>query len=122
MEVFLKPFVMGLLIAGTALLGLWLAIPILGSLFGDSWFSWYPVLVLLPSLVLGGYTSACYMRTKYLSRYLIMGGVVGVVAMAIIHFLTHVEGKGWFSALLIAAGGSISVFGAYLGARRNHRV
>jgi hypothetical protein len=117
MEAFLKPFYMGVIMAVIVLLGLWLAIPVMGPVFGDVLISWYPFLMIIPTLIIGGYTSARYMRSKYLSRYFIMGGAVGVTVMIIIELLTHGEGKGWFTALLIIAGGSISIFGSYIGSR-----
>lgn len=96
MGVFIKPFAMGVLMAVIVLLGLWLAIPIMGPIFGEAWVSWYPFLMLIPTLIIGGYTSARYMRSKYLSRYFIMGGAVGITVMIIIEILTRAEGKGWF--------------------------
>lgn len=50
-----------------------------------------------------------------------MGGTVGITIMVIIYLITHAGEVWWFTALSINAGGSISIFGSYLGSRRTYR-
>jgi hypothetical protein len=81
MEAFLKPFAFGVLSALMAIIGLWFAISLLLSSFFENWVTFYLFIVVVPPLMLGGYVSAQLMKSKFLSRYLIMGALVGAVAM-----------------------------------------
>ena len=118
MDAFLKPFAFGVLSALMAVMGLWLAAPLLLSSFTENWVSFYPFIIVVPPLMLGGYVSAQIMKSNFLSRYLIMGAFVGAVVMLIAMLLTTTQGQIDFLILIVIAGSSISVFGAYLGSRK----
>jgi hypothetical protein len=81
MDAFIKPLVYGITTACIAIMGLWLAIPLFLSALSENWVAWYPFLIVVPPLVLGGYVSARKMRSKYVHRYLVMGGAVGIVVL-----------------------------------------
>ncbi len=118
MDGFLKPFAFGVLSALMAVMGLWLAVPLLLSSFTENWVSFYSFIIVVPPLMIGGYVSAQTMKSKFLSRYLIMGALVGAVVMLIAMLLTTTQGQIDFLILIVIAGSSISVFGAYLGSRK----
>jgi hypothetical protein len=118
MGAILKPFVFGVIAACITVMGLWLSIPLLFSAFTDSWVAWYPFLIIVPPLLIGGFVAASKMQSKYLSRYLLMGGAVGLVVMVLAIALTTRIGAFGFTAALAVGGSSISVFGAYLVALR----
>ncbi|WP_199930356.1 hypothetical protein [Sedimenticola thiotaurini] len=123
MGALLKPFVFGSVVGILAVLGLWLAIPLLSSTFGESWFPWYPALVTILPLLLGGYVAARSMRSIYLSRYLIMVALVGSVVMVFIEAATESSGD-WDVAIqtfLILAASSIAMAGAYIGSLHNRK-
>lgn len=118
MKAFLKPFAFGVLSALMAIIGLWLAISLLLSSFIESWFAFYMFIIVVPPLMLGGYVSAQIMKSKFLSRYLIMGALVGAVVILFAMLFTKTQGQIGLLILLVIAGSSISVFGAYLGSRK----
>lgn len=115
MEAFLKPFAFGVLSALMAIIGLWLSSSLLLSSFIESWVAFYLFIIVVPPLMLGGYVSAQIMKSKFLSRYLVMGALVGAVVMLFAMLFTKTQGQIGFLILLVIAGSSISVFGSYLG-------
>jgi hypothetical protein len=115
MGALIKPFAYGVTIAVISVIGLWHAIPLLLVLFIDKVGLWYPALIVILPLVIGGFVSARHMRSRYISRYLIMGGLVGITVMLFIFFVSKVSGEMWLSVFIIISGGAISMFGSYLG-------
>ncbi|MEW8053227.1 MAG: hypothetical protein AB2809_22970 [Candidatus Thiodiazotropha sp.] len=121
MRALFKPYLIGTAMGIIAILGLWLSIPMLFSIFGDAWTSWYPILVVIAPLILGGFVSARQMRSQYLTRYFFMGGFVGISIMLFLQLVMKSEGSIWPNIFLVLAGGAISVFGAYLGVLKNRK-
>jgi len=122
MGALLKPFVYGLIIAILAVLGLWLAVPLVVAIFDDKPGLWFPALIIIPPLVLGGFVTARQMRSRYLTRYLFMGWLVGISVMSFVFLVGKVSGDIWFFIFIIIAGGAISMLGSYLGARSSMKV
>ena len=115
MKSLLQPYVFGVLVALIIALGLWLAVPLLLVSVTNNPGLWFPVWLVLPPLLVGGYVSATQMRSRYTSRYLLMGGIVGVTVMLFVFFVSVTSGEIWFSIFIILAGGAVSMFGAYVG-------
>ena len=114
-----RPFIYGVIAAIVCYLGLWLAIPMLLLPYIPSIAGWYMGLLNVVPLLVGGFVSTRYMKSKYLSRYLFMGAFVGITVASLNMLVTTVSGHLWFLVIFIAAGGAISVFGAYIGWRKS---
>ena len=110
-----KPFAYGLIIAVLSALGLWLVVPLVVAIFVDKPGLWFPALIIIPPLLLGGFVSARQMRTRYLTRYLFMGWLF-------VFLVGTISGDIWLFIFIIIAGGAVSMFGSYLGARGSMKV
>ena len=117
-----KPFAYGLIIAVLSALGLWLVVPLVVAIFVDKPGLWFPALIIIPPLLLGGFVSARQMRTRYLTRYLFMGWLVGIAVMLFVFLVGTISGDIWLFIFIIIAGGAVSMFGSYLGARGSMKV
>lgn len=117
MAAILVPIGLGLLAFVGSGIGLWFAVSLLLMPWREASFALLPALVLLPSLVLGGFVAGRTTRTASLVWKLVMGAVVGILSMAIFFFATNSSGLAWFFLLLLLAGGSVASLGAFVSAR-----
>lgn len=76
----------------------------------ESWLGLLPFFVLIPALLLGGYTAA----RLVLFRRITLGFVVGVVATLAVGFLSHGTGQALYLSIAVLLGGGLSAFGAHL--------
>ncbi len=114
----LKPIIYGVIATYIAVFILWLTIPILLSSFVEISLSLFPFLISVPSLILGGFIAANKMHSKYISRYLIIGGIVGIIVMLIAITIIKSKGEIWFISIVVLSGVALSAFGSFIGAKK----
>jgi hypothetical protein len=112
MGALINPYIYSVMIAGMIVLGLWLAVPLLFSIFTDSVGVWYPESIVILPLVLGGFVAARNMRSRYVTKYFFMDGLVGIPVTLFIFLVSEVIGELWLTISVIIAGGAISMFGS----------
>lgn len=99
---------------------LWVVVPrLLTPIIGTNWIGLYPALVILPPLVVGGYVAARLTKSRFRSRYVVLGAAVGLTASATMLAILTVSMKGNPVWLLVPifAGAALSGLGALLGGR-----
>ena len=114
----LKPIIYGVIATYSAIIALWLTIPFLLSSFVETSVTLFPFLIIVPSLILGGFIAANKMHSKHISRYLIIGGIVGIVVMLIAITVIKTKGEIWFISVVVLSGVALSIFGAFIGAKK----
>lgn len=70
----------GIVISIFCAAGLWLSVPLLLSPFTDRWLSIFPFLVVVPTLIVGGYAAKWHYGEEIsVAKTLILGGTVGIL-------------------------------------------
>lgn len=118
MHTLLKPIIYGVIAAYTSIIILWLIIPLLLSSFVETNLILLPFLIIVPSLVIGGFIAANKMHSKHISRYLIIGGIVGIIVILITITVIKLKGEIWVAFIFILSGVALSTFGAFIGAKK----
>lgn len=117
----MKPFAFSVLVGLAASffigIGLWFSVPMfLSPLFAtEKWVLWFPVLTVLPSLIVGGYIAA--KRSPFMRP--VAGALVGLFAMALYLAFGKATGPLWFSVALAVGGAAVASFGALFGGKRS---
>ena len=110
-------FALGFLAGLSAIIGsalvLWFLVPFV--LFAvtngpDSWLGWFPFLIFIPALLIGGYTAARLVPV----RRVILGFVVGLVATVLAELLARGTGQALYLSIAVLLGGVLSAIGARL--------
>jgi len=120
MEAITKPLFAGIFASIILLMALWITIPFLLSIFGKHWLVLLPFITYVPPFVIGGYFAAKYTKSNYLSRYLIIGGVVGLVDSLIIFSIAKMEGDLSITVMIFISLISLSVIGSFFGYSKYH--
>ena len=76
----------------------------------ESWLGWLPFFVLIPALLLGGYTAARLVPVRRVT----LGFVVGLVATVAVGFLSRGTGQALYLSVAVLLGGVLSAIGARL--------
>jgi hypothetical protein len=106
---------------------MWFVMPmLLTPLFGqEGWQGWFPAMVILPPLFIGGYVAACYAKSRYRASYAMLGALVGLAAsLAVFSILTSNVSPNfrWLYGVVMVAGAVVSALGAVCAARWFHRL
>ena len=118
MAAILIPLALGLVAALASAVGLWLALSLLLMPWFEDSFALLPALIVIPSLMLGGFVAGRKTRTAKRALKLTMGGIVGILVVACLSLITSASGFPWFFMLLALGAAAISTFGAFLSTRR----
>jgi hypothetical protein len=122
MRAVVVPWLIGSIACVALTVMLWFSLPLLLTpAFGTSWLGWFPAIVALPPLFVGGYTAARFTRSRYRLSYAVVGAVVGVTASLIIF---SVFGSGFVGSAVwlvgpVVAAAVVSALGALWAARRS---
>ena len=99
---------------------------LLTPVFGQEWpQGWFPAMVILPPLFVGGYVAACYAKSRYKASYAVLGALVGLAAsLAVFSILTTTVSPNfrWLYGVVMIAGAAVSALGAICAARLVHRL
>ncbi|MFO7552705.1 MAG: hypothetical protein R6W80_14965 [Haliea sp.] len=117
MAAILIPLALGLLAALASAVGLWLALSLLLMPWLEVSFALLPALIVIPSLMLGGFVAGRKTRMGNLALKLSMGAIVGILAMVCLALITSASGVLWFFVLLALGAAAIGSFGAFLSTR-----
>lgn len=120
MAALLIPLALGLLATLASGVGLWLALSLLLMPWLKVSFALLPALVVIPSIMLGGFVAGRKTKTARLGLKLSMGAIVGILAMACFSVITSASGIAWFFVLLALGAAAISASGAFLSTRRRN--
>ncbi len=121
MQQIIRPYVFGVVAGLGAAWLLWLVVLYFLFDFVGSLGFWPFGILTAASLAIGGYVSARQVRSARLSRYLIMGGAVGLtITLLIVIFTMRIDELAILLAFMLS-GVAAAVIGALLGARRRLR-
>ena len=121
MEAITKPILAGIFASLILMMALWVTIPLLISTIGKDWLLLLPFLTYVPPFVIGGYFAAKHTKSNYLSRYLIIGGVVGVIDSGIMFSISNMDGDLSMATMIFISLTSLSVIGSFIGYSKYHR-
>jgi hypothetical protein len=100
---------LGVIILSTAIL--WIGIPIVltaVSINPNAWLAWFPFVIFVPSVALGGFIAARFAPTL---RF-VLGFLVGLAAASLAALLTHFAGQILILLAILFVGGVVGAVGA----------
>jgi len=113
----MKQFTLGFLAGLSAIIGsalvLWFTLPFIFSAVtsgSESWLGLLPFAIVVPALLLGGYTAARFVPVRRVS----LGFAVGLVATILVGLLARGTGQALYLSIAVLLGGVLSAIGARL--------
>lgn len=127
MRALVVPWLIGCSVALAVAAAVWFVLPLLLTpLLGEEgWQVWFPAIVVLLPLFVGGYVAACYAKARYRASYAALGALVGIAAsLAVFSILTSSVSPEfrWLYGVVMVAGAVVSALGAICAAHWFHRL